>query len=89
VKLKNDDEISGTERDEIMDLVKLLTEKNESDLDRAVRIVLGVLFFYLFFQNYLEGWLNYIFIVVGLIALVTGLIGHCTLYTLFGFKTNK
>lgn len=55
---------------------------NEGTLDRAVRVVLGLVLLSLVFvgPKTLLGW-------VGLVPLLTGVVGSCPLYTLFGFST--
>ena len=60
-------------------------EKNEGNIDRFIRVVLGgaLIIFGILGSG---GW-STILIVVGLIPLVTGLIGWCPLYRIFGIKT--
>lgn len=55
---------------------------NEGKLDRAVRIVLGlVLIAMVFFGPQTPwGW-------VGIVPLLTGLVGYCPLYSIFGINT--
>ena len=57
---------------------------NESNLDRAVRIVAGVVLISLVFvgPQTLWGW-------IGLIPLVTGLVGWCPAYRLLGLSTCR
>ena len=57
-------------------------KRNEHTIDRIVRVVLGVVLFIAAFAT--SSW---ILGVVGLIALVTGLVGFCPLYAVFGFST--
>jgi uncharacterized membrane protein YuzA (DUF378 family) len=56
--------------------------KNEGVLDRVIRIVVGIAVLSLiwFGPKTLLG-------LFGLIPLVTGLAGHCPLYTVFGLNT--
>jgi Inner membrane protein YgaP-like, transmembrane domain len=56
--------------------------KNENVADRVVRVVLGVLGLSLVFigPRTAWGW-------VGLLPLVTGLVGDCPLYTVMGWST--
>jgi len=56
--------------------------RNAGTVDRIIRVVLGlVLLSLVFFGPQTPwGW-------IGLVPLVTGLIGNCPLYTLFGFNT--
>lgn len=65
-------------------LVEKLFPRNEHTLDRALRVLLGV------------GLLATVFAgpktpfgYLGLVPLVTGLLGSCPLYTLFGVGTCK
>ncbi len=55
---------------------------NEGTLDRGVRIVLGLVLLALVFVGPRTpwGWL-------GLLPLVTGLVGYCPLYSLLGVRT--
>ena len=59
-----------------------LLPKNEHDIDRALRVLIGL------------GALTLVFVgpqtpfgLLGLIPLATGLIGSCPLYTVFGIST--
>lgn len=58
--------------------------RNEGNLDRLLRIVVGAAILSLVFvgPKTAWGWL-------GLIPLVTGLIGYCPAYSLFGFRTCR
>jgi hypothetical protein len=59
-------------------------KKNEAGWDRALRVVVGLGLLSLAFTGPETPW-GYL----GIIPIVTGLIGWCPLYTLFGFKTCK
>lgn len=58
--------------------------KNIGTIDRVLRIVVGLALISLVFIGPMTpwGW-------VGVVPLVTGLIGWCPAYTLFGIKTCK
>lgn len=61
-----------------------MLERNVGTVDRAVRLTLALALFSLFF--FLEGplaWLG----LIGIVPLVTGLVGSCPLYRLFGVRT--
>ncbi len=62
---------------------------NESNLDRTIRIVVGLLLIGLSIFTNLNGTLKIVFIVIGTIALITGLTGFCLLYKVFNFSTRK
>ncbi|WP_258084190.1 YgaP family membrane protein [Thermococcus thermotolerans] len=62
-------------------------ERNEGTLDRLLRIVIGIVL--------LSIWAGMnvpyetVLLIVGLIALVTGLTGFCAIYKLLGISTCK
>lgn len=57
---------------------------NVGSVDKAVRIVIALVLFSLFFI--LEGNLRYIAL-IGIIPLLTAFMSWCPLYTLFGLST--
>lgn len=56
--------------------------KNAGTIDRAIRVVVGLILLSLAFVGPQTAW-GYI----GLVPLVTGLIGYCPAYSLFGVNT--
>lgn len=62
---------------------------NEAGWDRIVRVILGAVLLILAFSNIVSGGLSTIFIIVGIVALLTGLSGFCPAYMLFKFHTTK
>ena len=64
-------------------------ETNEGTVDRVVRIVFGLVLIYVGFSQIVAGILTYVIATVGLIMLVTGVTGHCQLYTFAGVNTCK
>ena len=61
-----------------------LLPRNENPTDRVVRIVLGLAILPLAFVGPQTPWAY-----VGAVPLITGLLGSCPLYTLFGVSTCK
>lgn len=57
---------------------------NVGSLDKAVRLILALVLFSLYFL--LEGNLRFLAL-VGFIPLLTGLVSWCPLYALFGLST--
>lgn len=55
---------------------------NEGNVDRALRVIVGLIVLALAFVGPQTPW-GYI----GIVPLVTGLIGYCPLYSLLGFNT--
>ncbi|MEI7846585.1 MAG: DUF2892 domain-containing protein [Chloroflexota bacterium] len=62
---------------------------NESNIDRIIRAVAGVVLLYLGFGGVLAGELGIVADVVGLVLLITGAIGFCPLYAMIKFSTLK
>ncbi|NPA31461.1 MAG: DUF2892 domain-containing protein [Chloroflexi bacterium] len=58
---------------------------NEAGWDRVIRIVLGIVLLALYFT----GSAGILALIIGVVALVTGLIGYCPLYKVIGFSTKK
>lgn len=62
---------------------------NESNIDRYIRVILGIVLIVLKFTGVVAGTLGWVFVAIGALALLTGLIGFCPLYALLKIKTNK
>jgi len=62
---------------------------NESGLDRVLRVVVGIALILLYLLGVVGGTLGIVLIVVGAIALITGLVGFCPLYSLLKIQTSK
>ncbi|MCR4329251.1 MAG: DUF2892 domain-containing protein [Candidatus Roizmanbacteria bacterium] len=60
--------------------------KNEGVLDRRIRILVGVLLLVL--SYFLQGPTQVVVLILGLIAVGTGISGVCLLYKLFGISTK-
>lgn len=63
-------------------MLQKLLPHNEHVLDRAVRVTLGLIVLSLLFVGPKTPWALF-----GLVPLLTGLVGSCPLYTLFGIRT--
>ena len=62
-------------------------EKNVGMIDRVVRIILGIVLIAVFALNMVAAPWSYLVALIGLIALVTGAVGTCALYSLLGMNT--
>ncbi len=62
---------------------------NEAGWDRAARVVAGIALLILGFGGIVPGGWGITLGVIGLIPLLTGLVGWCPLYTLLKFSTKK
>ena len=63
-------------------MLKKLLPNNEHPIERVIRVVAGAALLSLAFVGPQTPW-GYI----GIVPIVTGLIGSCPLYTLFGIST--
>ncbi len=62
---------------------------NESNADRIIRVVLGIILLALGWTGMVTGTLGAIFKWLGFIPLLTGLIGFCPIYAIFKIGTKK
>ena len=60
---------------------------NEAGWDRTLRVLLGVVLLYLGWAGVVGGTLGWIFKLGGFLPLVTGVVGWCAVYALFGVST--
>ena len=60
---------------------------NEATWDRVLRVVAGLVLLYLGWAGVVDGTLGTVFKVLGFLPLVTGLVGFCPAYALFGIST--
>jgi Protein of unknown function (DUF2892) len=58
--------------------------KNEGQTDRLIRILAGLVLLYFAFTGQFTPWTW-----IGVVPLLTGLIGWCPAYSLFGINTCK
>ena len=58
---------------------------NEGTMDRAARIIIGAVLLAMFFL-YPDASLRY-WTLLGIVPLITGLVGSCPVYTLLGMST--
>ncbi len=62
-------------------------EKNVGMVDRVIRIILGIILLYLFLVNMVAAPWSYLVALIGLILLMTGIVGSCPLYSMLGMNT--
>ena len=56
-------------------------------IDRVVRIILGIVLIAAFALNWVAAPWSYLVVLIGIIALATGVFGTCALYSLLGMNT--
>lgn len=61
---------------------------NEGPVDRGLRIILAVLFAALALTDVATGTLAVVFYILAALLVVTGILGFCPLYLLFGVDTR-
>ncbi len=64
-------------------------KRNMSDIDRIVRVVLAIVFAYLYFGGIVTGALGIVLVVLGAVFLLTSIVAFCPLYVPFKFSTFK
>jgi hypothetical protein len=64
-------------------------KRNMSNLDRIIRIVVAVIFAYLYFSGMVTGVLGIILLVLGVVFVLTSVIAFCPLYVPFKLSTHK
>ena len=62
---------------------------NEAGWDRIVRVIIGIVLLVLTFTGTVSGAFGTVLMVVGFVALLTGIIGVCPAYMLFKVRTNN
>lgn len=62
-------------------------KKNEGSIDRILRIIVGIALLVAFFMLP-EASYRY-WLLIGVVPLLTGLVGSCPVYTIFGIGTCK
>ncbi len=60
---------------------------NEAAWDRALRILAGLILLYLGWAGVVGGTLGVVFKILGFLPLLTGVVGYCPAYALFGVST--
>jgi hypothetical protein len=62
---------------------------NEAAWDRILRVVVGIVFFFLGITGAASGAWMWVVYVLGVVLLLTGITGFCPLYSLFHISTHK
>ncbi|MBK8949657.1 MAG: DUF2892 domain-containing protein [Flavobacteriales bacterium] len=62
-------------------------KKNVGNIDRIVRILLALVFGYLYFSGTVAGMVGTVLLVLGGIFVLTALLGTCPIYSLIGVST--
>ena len=70
---------------------------NEGKFDRIIRIVLGLALVYVSWSTWpaevsflsTAGAVSFVALMIGVVAFVTGAVGYCPMYRVFGVATNK
>jgi hypothetical protein len=62
-------------------------KKNMGNTDRAVRILLAVVFAVLYFTGTVTGTVGYVLLALGAIFVLTSLVSFCPIYAIVGLST--
>jgi len=64
-------------------------KRNLSNIDRIVRVVLALLFAFLYFGGILPGALGLILFVLGIVFVLTSIVSFCPIYAMLKWSTYK
>lgn len=64
-------------------------KRNLSNIDRGIRVLVAVLFAYLYLTGIVTGALGIVLIVLGAVFALTSIVSFCPLYALFKLSTYK
>lgn len=64
-------------------------KQNLANWDRIVRAIVAILFFVLILTSAVSGWVATLLGVLGVVFLLTAVVGTCPLYMLLKFSTRK
>ncbi len=64
-----------------------MMKKNVGNIDRIVRILLALVFGYLYFTGAVTGLVGTVLLVLGGIFVLTALLGTCPIYSALGMST--
>ncbi|MBL7843926.1 MAG: DUF2892 domain-containing protein [Cyclobacteriaceae bacterium] len=62
-------------------------KKNMGNTDKAIRIVLAIVFAALYFTNTVTGTLGLVLLILGAVFVLTSVVSFCPLYTIVGLNT--
>ena len=62
---------------------------NVGKIDRFLRIIIAIVIGALYFTKQISGTAAIILMILAIIFILTGAIGFCPLYKMFGLKTTK
>jgi hypothetical protein len=69
--------------------MKEILRVNESVVDRIIRVILGIILLAFGWGGVVTGTWGWVLKIVGFLLLLSGLIGWCWIYALFGIRTKK
>jgi len=66
-----------------------MTFANEGQSDRAIRMLAGIPLLYAGLGGFTSGPISVVFVIAGVVALTTGIVGWCPAYTALRWSTRK
>lgn len=64
-------------------------KKNVGTTDKWIRIIIALIIVALYFANLISGTLAIVLLIIAGMFIITGFVGFCGLYTLFGISTCR
>jgi len=66
-----------------------IMKKNVGNTDKLIRLIIAVILFLLVYTNKITGNMQFVALIIALIAAVTSLLNYCPLYDIFKINTRK
>lgn len=63
--------------------------RNLSNLDRILRVVIAALFAYLYFAGVVTGTLGIVLLVLGIVFVLTAVLSFCPIYAMFKLSSYR
>jgi hypothetical protein len=64
-------------------------KKNVGKIDTWIRILVALVILVLYYKDIISGTVAIVLLVLGIVLLLTSLLGFCPLYTIFKINTGK
>lgn len=64
-------------------------QKNLGKIDAILRILIGIVLAYLFYNNYITDTLGIVLLSISGVLVLTGFVGWCPLYKVLGIRTCR
>lgn len=67
----------------------MVLEKNLGNIERVIRVVIGIIVLGLVYANTITGWWSFASLIFGVFQISTAFLGYCMLYDIIGWNPVK